>query len=426
MENISYFCIVKTYSLKKTLLFLFLILLNFSKIGAAENATLTKEQLAWCDSVEISLLTCSPHDEVYSLYGHTAIRYKDKKQGLDLAINYGVFSFDKPYFVLRFVFGLTDYEMGIVNFDDFCQEYIYYGSKVTQQTINLTPVEKIRIIKALQNNYQPENRVYRYNYFYNNCTTKARDIIVDNILGKVVYGNAINPDDSFRKLIHSCNADHPWARFGNDLLLGVKADFETNRSEQQFLPANLMRDFANAKIDRENSMEPLVKNTSVVVDATQPTVEEGFCPTPKLVFIFVGIVILSVCAIEKKLKSKLYVFDGMIMLLCGFVGIVLFAMLFSQHPTTSTNLQILLFNPVPLVLIAYLIKHRTDEAKLRRMWLMLSLFPDLAYICSFVQDYAEGIDYLALFLLVRTLWNFCFPTGQKLQGAMTKHVEIRR
>lgn len=420
MENISYFCIVKTYNLKKTLLFLFLILLNFSKIGAAENANLTEEELAWCDSVEISLLTCSPHDEVYSLYGHTAIRYKDKKQGLDLAINYGVFSFDKPYFVLRFVFGLTDYEMGIVNFDDFCQEYIYYGSKVTQQTINLTPVEKIRIIKALQNNYQPENRVYRYNYFYNNCTTKARDIIVDNILGKVVYENAINPDDSFRKLIHSCNADHPWARFGNDLLLGVKADFKTNRSEQQFLPANLMRDFANAKIDRGNSMEPLVKNTRVVVDATQPAEKTDFCLTPKMVFILVGLVILSICAIEKKFKRKLYTFDGMMLFLCGVVGVVLFAMLFSQHPTTSTNLQILLFNPILFIPIIYLIRNRKDEKKIRNMWLALSFLPELAYICSFVQKFAEGIDLLALFLLLRTLWNFCFPTSQKLQGTTNK------
>ena len=82
------------------------------------------------DNVRISLLTCQPHDEVYSIYGHTAIRYQDAARGTDLAINYGMFSFNKPYFILRFVFGLTDYEMGIEPFDAFCAQYASYGSGV--------------------------------------------------------------------------------------------------------------------------------------------------------------------------------------------------------------------------------------------------------------------------------------------------------
>ena len=127
-----------------------------NKIGAsAQNI----DNITRYDSVEISLLTCSPHDEIYSLYGHTAIRYQDHSSGADYAINYGVFSFHKPYFVLRFVFGLTDYEMGVQYFDDFCREYIYYGASVTQQTLNLTDNEKKKITDALLKNYLPENRI---------------------------------------------------------------------------------------------------------------------------------------------------------------------------------------------------------------------------------------------------------------------------
>ena len=154
------------------------------------------------DSVEISLLTCGPRPYVYSLYGHTAIRFNDKARDTDLAINYGVFSFDKPFFVLRFVFGLTDYEMGIEYFSDFVANYAASGCGIRQQVLNLTNKEKRAIADAIYTNYEPQNRVYRYNYFYNNCTTKARDIILSHINGKVTYHNKIDSSRSFRQLIH--------------------------------------------------------------------------------------------------------------------------------------------------------------------------------------------------------------------------------
>ena len=138
------------------------------------------------DSVEISLLTCQPHDEVYSLYGHTAIRYHEfTKGGIDAAFNYGVFNYDAPFFVVRFVFGLTDYELGAYPTQLFQKEYRHFGSMVTEQVLNLTNDEKLTLRMALVENLRPTNKVYRYNYFYNNCTTKARDIIEQHIRGKV-------------------------------------------------------------------------------------------------------------------------------------------------------------------------------------------------------------------------------------------------
>ena len=139
------------------------------------------------DSIEISLLTCGPRQQVYSLYGHTAIRFQDKQTGRDIAINYGVFSFDQPFFVLRFVFGLTDYEMGIAPFDIFEWEYGPTGCGVRQQVLNLTAQEKMAIAQAVDRNMEPQNRVYRYNFFYDNCTTRARDIIANNLNGRIVY-----------------------------------------------------------------------------------------------------------------------------------------------------------------------------------------------------------------------------------------------
>ena len=90
------------------------------------------------DSVEVSLLTCSPHEEIYSLYGHTALRWHDLRSGEDLAFNWGIFNFKKPYFVLRFVFGLTDYELGAIPMKYFMEEYRSVGSSVTEQVLDLT------------------------------------------------------------------------------------------------------------------------------------------------------------------------------------------------------------------------------------------------------------------------------------------------
>ena len=123
---------------------------------------------------EISLLTCKPHAQIYSLYGHTAIRVVDTEQNMDVAINWGVFDASQPNFVAKFVLGFTDYTMSIVPTEYFLREYEYYGSPVYQQRLNLTEAEKARIMKALDENYRPENRVYRYNYVYNKDLSAKR------------------------------------------------------------------------------------------------------------------------------------------------------------------------------------------------------------------------------------------------------------
>ena len=97
------------------------------------------------DSIEISLLTCAPHNEIYSIYGHTAIRYTNKTKGTDWTFNYGIFDFKKPFFVLRFLFGFTDYQLGIIPFYYFEKEYGKDKRQVVEQTLNLTQEEKINL-----------------------------------------------------------------------------------------------------------------------------------------------------------------------------------------------------------------------------------------------------------------------------------------
>lgn len=402
MKNIAYFCIVKKLNIFLYRLLLTFILLDISKI-AIGNTTNYAETPA--DSIRVSLLTCSPHDEIYSLYGHTAIRYEDKASKTDIVVNYGMFSFKKPFFVARFVLGLTDYEMGIQDFNDFCYEYQYFGSQVTQQEINLTPEEKGQLLKALQDNYA-NARVYRYNYFYNNCTTKARDIILKSINGKIEYKNAIDKSVSFRDLIHGYNANYSWASFGNDLLLGFKADMQTTREEQQFLPDNLMRDFGQAKIvSADGSARPLVKNTEIIVKGNDHAIAGKTKVTPQFVFITLLLLIAAIVVAEFKTKKRFLWVDISLLLASGLAGLILFVMLFSEHPTTSTNLQIFILCPLNLYWAIYIIKNKRNERKLRKAWTFLSIMLCIGLSGRLIQVYAEGMPLLALSLLLKNCCN---------------------
>lgn len=353
------------------------------------------------DSVEISLLTCTPHQAIYSLYGHTAIRIQDRSTGEDIVVNYGLFDFDQPHFVLRFVFGLTDYSMGAEPFPYFWQAYQSVGSSVTQQVLNLTGEEKERILQALEENRR--NPIYRYNYFHDNCTTRARDMLLSHLDGEVRYTSPADSSATFRSMVHDWNEQYPWARFGNDILLGVGADRPTNRSERQFLPANLMDDFTTATITGD-SVRPLVLRTEMVVPGDVQVIDEGFPLRPLVCALILFALTLVITAIEWKSKRTCWEYDLLLMVACGLAGLILTAMIFSQHPTVSLNLQILLFNPLPL-LLAYPVARATRHHR-SHWWWKCSLAMIILFIAgSFFQHYAEGMHILALSLLDRCIRN---------------------
>lgn len=317
--------------------------------GAVASATpADSSMLSRADSVEISLLTCGPGQETYSLYGHTALRIKDRATGEDMAVNWGMFSFSQPHFVLRFVFGLTDYEMGIVPFSLFMQEYMAEGRWVREQRLSLTPGEKMAVCGAVAENYLPEHRTYRYNYFYDNCTTRARDMIVSHLSGAVSMGEA-PAHTSLRQMTHQWTAGHPWGELGNDLLLGVAADREASWEERQFLPDSLSRDFDRAIVTSPDGMRRRLVEESLMLFAPVP---QSQVPAPlspvQVAWLFAGLLAL-VTAAEWWLRRVWWGIDALLLLLTGLGGVVLGAMVFSAHPTVSVNFQILFFSPLSLV-----------------------------------------------------------------------------
>ena len=345
------------------------------------------------DSIQISLLTCSPGKEVWAQYGHTAIRYYNKESGEDLAINYGIFSLDQSYFIPRFVLGMTDYRMGVQSMEQFLAQYEYEGRGVTEQVLNLSAKDKEAIYKALQENLKPENVVYRYNYFFDNCTTRARDIIVNHLHGKVVYPPA-DSDATFRSMLHKWNNEYKWTQFGEDLLLGVNADRKTTKSEQQFLPENLKSDFDKATYNGK----PLVNETRELLSAKTDTVEPSFPLSPLAVAILFAVVSLVMMSFSYRRKQVYWVWDAALMITSGLLGIVFFIMIFSQHPCVSLNFILLFFNPLPLFFL-----YSTIRKKKVMWWKIWGILIILGLFGSLFQDIPQPILIVASFLLLHCI-----------------------
>lgn len=383
-------CFFTTFAekMKKGLLY---IVLTF--ILSVVNATVGAQSMTNPDRIQISLLTCSPGKEVWAQYGHTAIRYYDKESGEDLAINYGIFSLDQTYFIPRFVLGMTDYRMGVQPMDMFLAQYSYEGRGVIEQVLNLSAEDKEVIYKALQENMKPENVVYRYNYFFDNCTTRARDMLVNHLHGKVVYPPA-EEDATFRSMIHKWNNKYEWTQFGEDLLLGVNADRKTTKSEQQFLPENLRSDFDKAKYNGK----PLVKETNVLLDAETEVVEPAFPLSPLSVALIFAVISLVMMLFSYRRQQVYWAWDLALMLTSGLMGIIFFVMIFSQHPCVSLNFILLFFNPLPLFFL-----YSTIKKKKVIWWKIWGVLIILGLFGSLFQEIPLPILIVASFLLLHCI-----------------------
>lgn len=391
---------------RHTILTAFLAAIPWLAIAAQDgnyvNDSTMAAQLVRMDSVQISLLTAGPGNEVWSLYGHTAIRYKDEATGEDLAVNYGMFSFNKSFFIIRFVLGLTDYEMGISSMDHFINSYGSEDRWVYEQALNLTREEKLEITAALNENSLPENRVYRYNYFYNNCTTKAREMIINHLNIKGYLADNQWNGNSYRKMVHQWTTGHQWTRFGNDLLLGIGSDFKTEREASFFLPDSVRKDFDNIILTNpDGSKRKLVtKATWLIRPVKAHNLSSSSFVTPQIVFGSLFVIILLLTIYQWQSRRSLWPLDCLLLIATGLAGIILFVMIFSEHPTVRVNLQILLLNPLSL-LFAIPVVRTARRGQCHWYWKVLFICLVLFLIGAFFQSYAEGMLLLAASLLAR-------------------------
>ena len=354
------------------------------------------------DSIQISLLTCSPGKEIWAQYGHTAIRYKDEKAGQDIAINYGLFSSDQPFFILRFIFGLTDYRVGAEPMDMFIAQYSYEGRGVIEQVLNISPKDKELIRKALEENLKPENVVYRYNFFYDNCTTRAQHILLDHLNGKIeCLPEKSKVLYSYREMIHKWNKEDAWVQLGEDMLLGVTADVPVKTKQQElFLPDNL-RKYIGRIVHNGKS---LVKRESYLVQPPQFIESKISLISPMQVAVIFAIIATLILFYEYNRKKALWFWDIMLMVASGIIGILLFIMIFSSHPCVSINMIIFLFNPLALFLIPSVIKSIRHK-KSHWWWSVWSVSIIIGFIGRFFQQIPVPILIVALFLLFNCIFH---------------------
>ncbi|MBQ9499355.1 MAG: DUF4105 domain-containing protein [Bacteroidaceae bacterium] len=366
---------------------------------------------AQSDSLRVSLLTCGPGQEVYNLFGHSAIRVKNEATGVDYVFNYGIFSFNTPNFVLRFCLGQTDYQLGVQYYDDFVWNYQMQGRFVHEQVLNLTEQEKLQLVAALEENYLPENRIYRYNYFYDNCATRPRDIVEQAINGEVHYTEDMDTPQkalTYRGLVHEYTAKQPWSRFGIDLLLGSEADKPISRRASMFVPFYLEEYFHTAqKADLQG------RNSGLIAEELEITAQdESDWPsptplTPMRVFLLLFILVAALTAWGIKQGRSLWGLDLLVFAIAGIAGcIIAFMVLFSEHPAVSPNYLLLLLHPLHLIFLYHIVK-RVKKLQ-RSVYLganMVVILLFLAFWALIPQKFPIEIVPLALILLVRCISN---------------------
>ena len=309
-------------------------------------------QVSLSDTARISLLTSSPYEEeVFTVYGHAALRVHDPERKVDYVFNYGIFDFSKPNFIYRFAKGETDYRLGVVNYTDYVIEYQLRGSTITEQELNLTTAERQRLWEALVENYRPENRVYRYNFFFDNCATRPAALI-EKVVGQVDYHYPYTAQ-TFRSLINYCTRHHAWLTFGCDLALGSPTDQEATLHEMLFLPDYLREAFAKAEIiDAQGQHRPLVSKTHVIeaVEPDEPEKDLWDLLSP-LRLDWLIFAITNVITLLGRFQKRAYKgLDILLFGLAGLAGCVLFFLaFFSVHPCTWPNYSLLWLHPFHLV-----------------------------------------------------------------------------
>lgn len=371
-----------------TTLFL-IILIGYQGIKA--------ESIQLSESAQISLLTNTPWDgAVWSLFGHTAIRIEDSVNKIDVAFNYGLFDFDSPNFIYRFAKGETDYSVGYENTKSYMLAYQLRGIGITEQVLNLTQEEKQNIFDALIINSLPENRVYRYNYFYDNCSTRPRDIIEKNVEGTVHY-TPTDKEQTYRDLVHECVDSEPWVRFGIDLVIGADADKLITDRQKDFLPAYLMNAYKGAKIKNSDGTQRDLVLKEHVLSEHLLTPKDKVTDEPLIygiVFLLISLII-SYFSLKGKIRIVSKLFDFILFLSAGIAGcVIFFLMFFSVHPCTNPNWNIVWLNPLHLI-IAFL--------------MLIKFFSKAVYYYHFINFAVLIVFLLAWFLIPQYLETAFIP-----------------
>lgn len=344
---------------------------------------------------------------MYSVYGHSAIRVKDTIHKYDVVFNYGIFDFNTPDFICRFAKGQTDYLLGAYDISDFLEEYVADRRNVSEQILDLNQKEKQKIFEFLLWNVKPENRVYRYNFFFDNCATRVRDVVVEQLDGKVVFAEKEQVAKTFRQLIKEYHGKQKWLNFGIDLVVASPADKIASVSGEMFLPDYLRSHFSTALIRTDKGTKPLVKSEHPIYTVRRTESSKVDYTGPLVVF-FVLLALVVIYSVKQNSKNKItYWVDYIIYGTNGLMGIILlWFVLYSEHPAMRPNYNLCWAVPFNVFfVIAWSVKRWRKFTRyyhfILSFWLLL--FVILGFFLP--QQFHIANYLLVLILLSRTVFH---------------------
>ncbi|MBO9572851.1 MAG: DUF4105 domain-containing protein [Chitinophagaceae bacterium] len=318
-------------------------------------------------NLEISLLTCGPGQELYSLFGHSAIRVKEKSTNRDIVFNYGTFDFDDPDFYTKFTRGKLLYFVSTSSFNDFIYEYQYEGRSVIEQVLNLSCEEKEKLLTALRTNAKEENKYYHYDFVFDNCSTRLRDILEKN---NTTFNDFLQGEHpSFRDMIHEYldKGNQPWSKFGIDLVLGSRLDKKASDYQAMFLPDYLMNGFDKATINNKK----LVASTNTLLPyradftasgggkADSSTENSSSGVNTPLIFTMLLCIIISILSFFKS-NNALKILDFIYFFILGALGFFLLFMWFgTDHQLCANNYNLLWALPTHLPVSFFILSKKT-------------------------------------------------------------------
>ncbi len=358
---------------------------------------------------KISLLTCDPGDELYSTFGHSAIRVRDLDSGRDLVFNYGTFDFNTPFFYVKFIRRTLDYQLSLTTTENFLYEYDYFKRNVREQELALSEAQARDLVAFLQNNYRPENRSYRYDFFFDNCSTRIREML-ETVLGSSLKWNHPTdvPSKSFRNIIDEYVYPLPWSDLGIDLALGAVIDRTANENEKLFLPDYLEAAFQRATIIGDGPERALVAENHTVYDFPDTEGQQWDFSSPYLVFWALAIIVGLITFFGFRNKRLYYGLDIGIFTILGLLGLlVVFLWFFTEHSQTKYNWNLLWAFPLHLIVAWYLLV-KPLHPLVKKLLLTSMILTDLALVIWILgfQSFHPSILPLLLIILLRT--NFLY------------------
>jgi hypothetical protein len=308
--------------------------------------------------LQISLLTCGPGEDLYSIWGHTAIRVRNDYTHSDTVYNYGTFDDSDPYFYLKFTRGIMLYSLSVEPFSYFMEEYVMEHRSVTEQILRLSCTEKEKLLAALQTNAKEQNRYYNYHFYNDNCTLRARDIIVNNSADAVTFKD-IRPsqNSTFRNLINSYldKSNAYWSKLGINICLGSHLDEKMDNQQAMFLPDYLMAGFENGMKNNRS----LVSSTHEILPVKNLNQNNSSWFTPGFLstILLLSTIVLSFVKTSWS-KTVLNIFDLVFFLSIGLVGILILSLWLGRVDTVCRNNMNILWALPTHTIIVFFMKRR--------------------------------------------------------------------